>query len=197
MFHRKVILHATDFSPQSAYAFEVARRLARESGSSLDVLHVLPAVFDKSRNARERRLFEWAASDRSVKMSPILLVGDPAEKILWCAEEFRCDLIVLGSRGRTPFQSLWSRSVTRQLESRAPCPVLSFCAPQAWLDTQAHVEEGSLIAPAPEPFTWSPETARRHGFPDERFTVAEPRRFQNTNALATSASASLGRRDGL
>jgi nucleotide-binding universal stress UspA family protein len=197
MFRRKVILHATDFSPQSAYTLEVARALARESGSELVLLHVVPTVFDKSRPAAERKLAELVTSDRSVVMRSALLVGDPAAKILWLARELRCDLIVLGRQGRTAWQALLSRSVNRQLENRAPCPVVSFCAPQAWLDAQAWSEEGPSFKPLPDPSSRSIGAARHHRFRnDRRFTAAKPGRFPKARASAPRPYGSNGHHNG-
>lgn len=53
-----------------------------------------------------------------------LLFGPPAEEILTVAEVRGCDLIVMGTRGHSPWQGLLFGSNAQRVISRAPCPVL-------------------------------------------------------------------------
>lgn len=52
-----------------------------------------------------------------------LLVGDPAETIVKYAKSAKCDLIVMGSHGRSTFQSLFLGSVTTKVLSHSQTPV--------------------------------------------------------------------------
>lgn len=51
-------------------------------------------------------------------------VGDPAATILKYAKSNRCDLIVMGSHGRSPIKSLFLGSVTSKVLGAAAVPVL-------------------------------------------------------------------------
>lgn len=51
-------------------------------------------------------------------------VGQPAEVICKMAGELGCDLIVMGSHGRSPVAGLVMGSVATRVLHQAPCPVL-------------------------------------------------------------------------
>ena len=55
--------------------------------------------------------------------------GDPATQIVRVAQETRCDLIVLGTHGRTGLGRLLMGSVAEQVLRKAPCPVLTVKTP--------------------------------------------------------------------
>jgi nucleotide-binding universal stress UspA family protein len=52
-----------------------------------------------------------------------LLVGNPAEMIVKFASSAKCDLVVMGSHGRSSFQSLFLGSVTTKVLSHSQVPV--------------------------------------------------------------------------
>ena len=52
-----------------------------------------------------------------------LLVGDPAEMIVKFASTAKCDLVVMGSHGRSSFQSLFLGSVSTKVLSHSQVPV--------------------------------------------------------------------------
>ena len=52
-----------------------------------------------------------------------LLVGNPAESIVKFAGKAKCDLVVMGSHGRSSFQSLFLGSVTTKVLGHAQVPV--------------------------------------------------------------------------
>lgn len=52
-----------------------------------------------------------------------LLVGNPAESIVKFAGKAKCDLVVMGSHGRSSFQSLFLGSVTTKVLGHAQIPV--------------------------------------------------------------------------
>lgn len=142
MYDPRVILHATDFSPRSVYAFELACSLARETDGELILLHVLPSSDDVvARQKSEDALAQLANSDRAVAMRWAVLAGDPAEKILWLAKEVSCDLIVLAASGRKGLRAMFPRGTLRAIERRAPCPVVRLEVPAACLAEPA--AEGS------------------------------------------------------
>jgi nucleotide-binding universal stress UspA family protein len=144
MFPIRVILHATDFSERSRYALQLAAALARDHGARLLVLHVgdvpVPAygegllVMDPAAYALELR----EQMDRlSVPLPPdrverrVGLGPDIPTEILRVAEETPCDLIVLGTHGRTGLRRALMGSVAEQVVRRAPCPVLTVKTPFA------------------------------------------------------------------
>jgi nucleotide-binding universal stress UspA family protein len=67
--------------------------------------------------------------DPAVPVEHRLAEGDSAEEILRLAQESGCDLIVLGTHGRTGLPRLLMGSVAEQVVRKAPCPVLTVKAP--------------------------------------------------------------------
>jgi nucleotide-binding universal stress UspA family protein len=59
--------------------------------------------------------------------------GDPATEICRVANEAGCELIAIGTHGRTGLGRLLMGSVAEQVVRRAPCPVLTVKAPFAEL----------------------------------------------------------------
>jgi universal stress protein A len=129
------ILDPTDFSPLSAHAFHVACSLARDHGGRLIVLHVAePPIVgyggvmipppEGDYQALEEQLRRIQAPDDKVVIEHRLEVGNPVTEILRVAEETKCDLIVMGTHGRTGLAHLLMGSVAEKVVRRAVCPVL-------------------------------------------------------------------------
>jgi nucleotide-binding universal stress UspA family protein len=130
------ILHPTDFSANSGYAFEIAIALARACGSRLAVLHVKetggprdgralePAIIA---NAQETLLEQLIAQrpPADVVYSHHLVQGDPAAEIVRMARKLKIDLIVMGSSSRSNRQRPPLGSVAAEIVSTAHCPVLT------------------------------------------------------------------------
>ncbi len=141
----RTILHPTDFSERSANAFEVACSLARDSGARLIVLHVLerpviaytgvamappaPGPSEEERKALLKRLKQVQPQAPAVAVEHRLEQGDPTIGILQVAQETGCDLIVIGTHGRTGLGRLLLGSVAEQVLRKAPCPVLTVKTP--------------------------------------------------------------------
>jgi nucleotide-binding universal stress UspA family protein len=66
--------------------------------------------------------------------------------ILTKAEEFHCDLIVMGTHGRTGLRRLLVGSVAEAVMRKAPCPVLTVKGPAGEPMTVGAGEEGSAQA---------------------------------------------------
>jgi universal stress protein A len=135
MHRNGTILHPTDFSPPSEHAFHVACSLAREHGGRLIVLHVAePPVVGYGEvmtpppegdwKALEERLRRVSAPDGKVAIEHRLETGDPVTQILRAAVESTCDLIVMGTHGRTGLAHLLMGSVAEQVVRKASCSVL-------------------------------------------------------------------------
>ena len=142
----RTILHPTDFSAHSEYAFRLASSLARDYGARLIELHVLerplfihggvmtappePPPPEEQRQAIREQLQRIKATDPAISIEHLLEEGDPATGILQVAKERSCDLIVMGSHGRTGLGRLLLGSVAEQVVRKAPCPVLTVKLPQ-------------------------------------------------------------------
>ena len=58
------------------------------------------------------------------QVNEVVLVGNPAKEIVEFAMNLGVDLIVAGTRGRTPAKEVYLGSVSGALTHRAPCSVL-------------------------------------------------------------------------
>jgi nucleotide-binding universal stress UspA family protein len=137
MFKR--ILLAYDGSDHARRAAELAGTLAREQRPPAQVRVVctvdpVPASLGEpnfSRVTAERTLQgqELLTEARGLLGEGLdvheeVLFGSPAEEIVTVAEVRECDLIVLGTRGRSVLQGLLFGSQAQKVVSQAPCPVL-------------------------------------------------------------------------
>lgn len=131
------ILHPTDFSQNSENAWHMACALARDHGATVTLIHVNllptmaygefgavpPETYDKQK--LEEQLTQIEPTDPTLDVQRFLLEGDPAEEIIRFAKETMCDLIVMGTHGRTGLGRLLMGSVAETVMRRAPCPVLT------------------------------------------------------------------------
>jgi nucleotide-binding universal stress UspA family protein len=137
MLSIQTIVHPTDFSEHSDYAFRLACSLARDQRARLVVLHVAPSFVVSSGQLltpiqTEFRVDQlWKdlhgirAEDPEVRLEHRLAKGDPATEILRVAQEIHCDLLVLGTHERTGLGRLLMGSVAEQVVRKAPCTVLT------------------------------------------------------------------------
>jgi nucleotide-binding universal stress UspA family protein len=139
----RTMLHATDFSGHCDAAFQFACLLARDYSARLIVLHVLqprpvgpggaqavpylPAEF--GRKEAEEQLRKLQPTITGVRLEHHLQEGEPVDVILHIAKETPCDLIVLGTQGRTGLGRLLIGSVAEAVLRKAHCPVLTVKAP--------------------------------------------------------------------
>jgi nucleotide-binding universal stress UspA family protein len=127
-----VILHPTDFSERSRHAFEFACALAR-GGGRLIVLHVVEAVHVVSEGYEDallERLRGLKPVDPSIRVDYRLFDGESASEIMREAAASSCDLIVLGTHGRTGVDRLVTGSVADAVLRHAGCPVLAVKVPK-------------------------------------------------------------------
>lgn len=149
----RTILHPTDFSECSSYAFQVACSLARDHGARLVLVHVTSSVVitapfvtipPEPVDIREQLQKELAAlqpSEPGIQIDRHVREGDPGREILSLAQEIHADLIVMGTHGRTGLGRLLVGSVAEQVLRKAVCPVLTVKPP---------VPQGSAGAKAPQ-----------------------------------------------
>lgn len=141
----KTILHPTDFSLPAMAAFELAGTLASACGAKLLLLHVrpmpikllpregvpVPEVGEESEAALRARLNVLAPADSTVAVERLLLVGDEAVEIIDTATETDCDLIVMGTHGRSGVTRMLMGSVAEEVSRKAPCAVVTVKATSA------------------------------------------------------------------
>jgi universal stress protein A len=136
----RTILHPTDFSDRAREAFRVACDFARDYDAELVVLHAvpLPIIYDEgiliddfceTRERVRQPLESLRPDDPAVRVRHEVAQGDAAEEIVRTAQEIGCDLIVLGTQGRTGLERLLLGSVAEAVLRTAPCPVLTVRAP--------------------------------------------------------------------
>jgi nucleotide-binding universal stress UspA family protein len=134
------IVVTTDFSARSQKAFAYAAAMAREFGSKLLVLHVVPEhlppefsqlglLFQEETLFREalRKLPEFcaAAFPHDSRFETVVARGAVAHTILKTAEEEQADLIVMATHGHTGLKHFFLGSVTENVVRHARCPVLA------------------------------------------------------------------------
>jgi nucleotide-binding universal stress UspA family protein len=154
----RTILHPTDFSDNSWYAFQTACVLAKENNALLVLLHVIPPSVSplltelppnplqpaESQESWKGR-FSWPVpSDPAIRVEHRVAEGDAPEEILRLALALPSDLIVMGTHGRTGLSRLLAGSVAENVLRNAPCPVLAVKTP---LRTTMLTEEESPAKP--------------------------------------------------
>jgi nucleotide-binding universal stress UspA family protein/quercetin dioxygenase-like cupin family protein len=158
------ILHPTDFSENARYAFESACALARDNHATLLLLHVMmPSVSplqqplpDPLRSAESQEsiaTLPWPQpSDPQIRVEHRVTEGDPAEEILRLTAALQCDVIVMGTHGRTGLGRFLTGSVAEEVLRKALCPVLVVKAqpratPGAEPETTANAGEPVEVRP--------------------------------------------------
>jgi nucleotide-binding universal stress UspA family protein len=146
----KKILVPTDFSKTAQTAVDVAREIAKKSGATLILLHVIEEASDSSSFSVtgqvhvdgdwEERLFmlkmierakkqmEKAATDprlEGVKVKRELRVGSAFHGMTTIIAEQKVDLVVMGTSGRSDIESMVIGSNTEKVVRHAACPVLT------------------------------------------------------------------------
>jgi nucleotide-binding universal stress UspA family protein len=132
----RTILFPTDFSACSEAAFRLASSLARDYSAALVVLHVYPPPLDHSEEIARRppdsyedslwkNLKEIRTDDLKYDIDYQLIEGDAAAEIARVAAERPCDLIVMGTHGRTGIERVLLGSVAEKVIRHATCPVLT------------------------------------------------------------------------
>jgi nucleotide-binding universal stress UspA family protein len=136
------ILHPTDFSAPCEEAFRVACALAKDQSARMVVLHVAvappvapvhqpvppPPPVDPSAKLEEMR-HHFQASAPEIQVDCRVAQGAAPARIVEAAQETPCDLIVMGTHGRTGLGRVLMGSVAEQVLRTAPCPVVTVKAP--------------------------------------------------------------------
>lgn len=138
------ILVPTDFSAHADEAFRAAHTLARLTGAEVVLFHVArpPAVaseggrfIDDPAEGEAVNLWDRFQSiqpaDPKVRVEHQVIVTDQpsAGHILEILDKLGCDLIVMGTHGRSWLKHLLFGSMTEEVVRRARCPVMVVKAP--------------------------------------------------------------------
>jgi nucleotide-binding universal stress UspA family protein len=135
------ILLATDGSDCALKAAGAAATLAKQFNAKLTVLNAYqmaptyvplgeppsigmePEAIDEIQTAVIARTAE-VLDEAGVPHATCTVMGYPSEEIIRIAEELKCDLIVVGSRGHSMFKSFLLGSTSDRVVHHAHCPVL-------------------------------------------------------------------------
>jgi nucleotide-binding universal stress UspA family protein len=138
------ILVPTDFSAHSDEAFRAAHTLARATGAEVIVFHVAdpPAVASEggllvAEPGKAKMTDVWdrfknlQATDPAVRVEHVVIVAERpgAAHVLEMLDKAGCDLIVMGTHGRSWLRNRLFGSVTEEVVRLARCPVMVVKAP--------------------------------------------------------------------
>jgi len=138
---QKRILIATDGSKASENVADFGIEIAKSSGAKIYAVYVIDVTFLDSvlmdetsvKNVYAKfeiigseaiSLIEENAKAAGIEATPILLKGNPAEKILDFAENHKVDMIVIGSTGKSGTERFMLGSVSEKVVRHAKVPVL-------------------------------------------------------------------------
>jgi len=135
------ILCPVDFSDCSKDALRTAIDLARDSGGSLMLIHVVTPTFAAMaeasfcsadlvmilQNNAGKALQAWRAQaieGGAKTVDTVCVVGIAWDEIVKSARSQRCDLVVMGTHGRSGLKHVLLGSVAENVVRHAPCSVL-------------------------------------------------------------------------
>jgi nucleotide-binding universal stress UspA family protein len=142
----KKVLIAVDASPIAAHAADVGMELARSLGAALGFIHIVDpseayvlesgvptvALIAVAEENGKKLLegFQQRAGDGTTPPLALSAMGKPAHEIVRAANDWRADLIVVGSHGRGGMKRMVLGSVAEGVTRHAACPVLVVRAPE-------------------------------------------------------------------
>ena len=141
----KTILVPTDFSENAAAAYDYAALLARKTGATIHLLHILdvpyaePSPDGENKNKvdvhymmelmkltklrisklKKNKLF------KNVNVIDVIEVGNVPSKIYQASKKYKVDMIVMGTHGISGFQESFLGSNAERVIRNAEIPVLS------------------------------------------------------------------------
>lgn len=125
------ILAPIDFSKESDAALAYAALLGRKFGADIVIMHVWSRpveLVDPATGAMLKAVLQRLETTNS-GVRARLEVGVPHRVIVRVAEEEACDVIVLGTQGRTGLARALLGSVAEKVVQRATVPVLTVRGP--------------------------------------------------------------------
>jgi len=137
----KNILCPVDFSEESTLALNNSINIARRYNSKLIILGVLEPsklgfkglnlkwdeidALNKVEFEKEMATYLESFNLIDVNFKSIIKTGDPAKKILRTIKKRNCDLLVMGSSGKSNFHRMIMGSVTEKVIREVPCTFLT------------------------------------------------------------------------
>ena len=132
------ILVAIDGSDHASLAFDHALAIASCCDATLLLTYAygdIPSVIGGDARAsviKECEMeaqailapYEKTCAEKGVKCTLVIRQGRPGRTLVQVASDERCDLIVMGSRGRSEFTEIVLGSVSQRVLSHAHAPVL-------------------------------------------------------------------------
>ena len=139
MQNKAKILVPVDFSSGSSLAIEYAVELAKKFDAEIHLLNVIEDSniglsiggdpLNTSEHAREKAIKELdkfiPTKFRSFDFIKQAANGAVYEVIIDYAKDYKINLIVMGSNGKTGFVSAWLGGTTYEVTRKAPCAVLT------------------------------------------------------------------------
>jgi nucleotide-binding universal stress UspA family protein len=134
-----LVVVGVDGSPHSDAALRWALEQAQTRGGEVTAVYAwqlpfvsIPGAFDRDELEKAAKEFvidrvSTIAPSPAVPLRPLVAEGDPAEALIAAAVD--ADLLVVGTRGRSPFAGLVLGSVSQRCAAAARCPVLLIKAP--------------------------------------------------------------------
>lgn len=126
VWSQRIVL-ATDGSPHSAAAAEVARDVAIQCQMPVTVVSATKKSHSAERKDEAQATVEKvtaALKAAGVDCDSLVAEGRPDEVVIETAASHKADLIVVGSHGRTGLSRLFLGSISERIMGQAQCPVL-------------------------------------------------------------------------
>jgi nucleotide-binding universal stress UspA family protein len=129
-----LVVVGVDGSPHGDAALRWSLEQAQARGGEVTAVYSWQVPFVSIPGAFDRDELEKAAKEflvdklssitpsPAVPLRPLVAEGDPAESLITAAEH--ADMLVVGTRGRSPFAGLVLGSVSQRCAAAARCPVL-------------------------------------------------------------------------
>jgi nucleotide-binding universal stress UspA family protein len=129
-----LVVVGVDGSPHGDAALRWALEQAQGRGGEVTAVYSwqvpfvsIPGAFDRGELEKAAKEFlidklSSIAPSPAVPLRPLVAEGDPAESLIAAAEG--ADILVVGTRGRSPFAGLVLGSVSQRCAAAASCPVL-------------------------------------------------------------------------
>jgi len=148
------ILFATDGAKQSEAAIEMLKHFQLGEGDEIKVVSVIDMAvpmavdiyggylpdtseFEKTAKENASKILETAAAslrdhfkDPPLNVATEVLFGSPESRIVEASEEFKPNLVVVGSHGYSTWERLILGSVSDSVAHHVPCSVLIVRSPE-------------------------------------------------------------------